>query len=172
MIRRCFDQAALVLLLVFLTVLARFPAVAPATTPVAAADAFSGSWVDLAVDNGRDSTFVFFMRSTREGGIYQASMDYEGRRMTLCGTTSSAEFQSFVVALEAHRASASTLRSTAAMALPRRAPRYTIFVQQGNKLRHAALEEPWSPQYQALQRFLDRTVVGRTEEALRKSAGL
>lgn len=176
MICRKVDHALFGGLILVLALLMRVPPFIPEPASVSAAEVFSGAWVQLRVedpaDAGADPTFVFTMRRTPAGGAYETHMSFEGRTFMLRGSISTAEFQGFMTGLEAHRASAMPCTCSDVMRSSRGTPRYVLHLcGTGTAVRDACLDDMWSPQYQSLERFLDRTIVGRSQEALKKAAG-
>lgn len=173
------DHAILGVLVVVLVGLMQVPPLPRAPSKVAAAAAFPGAWVRLVFDNpltDDEPSFVFQMQGIPTGGLYETHMRFEGRTFTLRGTVGMAEFLSFMNVLESQQSRASGLAQSAAGDLlgpsARHVPRYTIYLMAGDaRLRAARLDEPWSPQYQSLQRYLDRTVVGRTQDILKRAVG-
>jgi hypothetical protein len=160
------------MVVVALALLMRVPPLPPAESPVEAAEAFPGAWVRVVSDDGSDTPCVFHMQSTGGGGVYESHIEVDGRTFSLRGSVSASEFRALLGRLESYRASAGS--QTDERAPTRRLPRYTVYVMpwSGAPLREGRFTEAWSPQYQAFRGFLDRSIVGRTEDALHHATGL
>lgn len=140
---------------------------------MSAADAFPGAWARVVVDNAAGPSFLFHVQATPQGGLYETHMSFEGRTFTLRGTVAAGEFERFMRGLEAYQGSPSLSPCDRSLLGPsaRHAPHMTIYVMSEGGLRKACLDDAWSPQYQSTRRFLERTIVGRTQAALKRAAG-